>query len=258
MTEAFFLKTVGMFLIAMVRFSGFFLVMPVFGESAIPMRIKAGLSALCAIIITPHLLSTQALPELSMPGYALMAVREMTLGFCVGFIVIIIMDSLRLGGQIIGMQVGFSFVQVADPASNHSLGIVSEFFQLMGSLFFLIIGGHLMLLQAFYQSFELIPLAKLQITAGVVEEIMLYSRMIFVCGVQIAMPIIGVILVGDVGLGIIARTVPKMNIFQVGFALKILGGLIILLILMPHISDMIRHLINLSIGEVNTVINHLS
>lgn len=257
MTEAMFLKTIGMFLIALVRFSGFFLIMPVFGESTIPMRVKAGLSALCAIIITPHLLATQSLPELSMPGYGLMAIREMTLGFCVGFIVIIIMDSLRLGGQIIGMQIGFSFVQVADPSSNHSLGIVSEFFQLMGSLFFLIIGGHLLLLQAFYQSFDIIPLAKLQITAGVVEEIILYSRMIFFCGLKIAMPIIGVILVGDVGLGIIARTVPKMNIFQVGFSLKILGGLSILLLLMPHISDLIKYLINLSIGEVNTIINQL-
>lgn len=255
MTEAIFLKTFGMFLIAMVRFSGFFLVMPIFGESSIPMRAKAGLSALCALIITPHLVSTQVFPELSIPGYGLMAIRELTLGFCIGFSVSIIMDSLRFGGNIIGMQIGFSFVQVADPSSNHSLGIVSEFFQLMGSLFFLIIGGHLLLLQAFFQSFDLVPLASLQITPGLVEEIMLYSRVIFICGIQIAMPIIGVILVGDVGLGIIARTVPKMNIFQVGFAMKILAGLIILIILMPYIADIIRHLINLSTGKVNTLLN---
>lgn len=258
MTEALFLKTVGMFLIALVRFSGFFLIMPVFGESAIPLRIKAGLSALCAIIVTPHLIATQALPQLSVPGYGIMAVREMTLGFSVGFVVLMVMDSLRMAGQIIGMQIGFSFVQVADPASSHSLGIISEFFQMMGSLFFLIIGGHLLLLHAFFQSFDLIPLAKLQITPSIVEEIVLYSRMIFVCGIQIAMPIVGVILVGDVGLGIIARTVPKMNIFQLGFAIKILGGLIILVVMMPYIGDIIRQLLELSTGEVNTLMNHMS
>jgi flagellar biosynthetic protein FliR len=71
------------------------------------------------------------------------------------------------------------------------------------------------------------------------------------------MPIIGVILVGDVGLGIIARTVPKMNIFQVGFSLKILGGLIMLVILMPYVSDLIRNLINVSVGEINTLINQM-
>lgn len=257
MTEAFFLNALGMFLVALVRFSGFFLIMPIFGESAIPMRVKAGLSALCALIVTPHLITTQTLPELSPLGYGLMAAREMTLGFCIGFTVLLIMDSLRLGGQIIGMQIGFSFVQVADPSSNVSLGIISEFFQLMGSLLFLIIGGHLLLLQAFFQSFDIIHLAKLQITSGVVEEVILYSRIIFVCGVQIAMPIIGVILVGDVGLGIIARTVPKMNIFQVGFSLKILGGLAILLVLMPIMADVIRNLIGLSVGETNTLLNHL-
>lgn len=258
MTEALFLKTVGIFLIAMVRFSGFFIVMPVFGEPTVPMRLKAGLSAFCALIVTPHLLTTQVLPELSVPGYALMIIREMTLGFCVGFVVLMVMDSLRMAGQIVGMQIGFSFVQVADPGSNRSLGIVSEFFQMMGSLFFLIIGGHLILLQAFFQSFDLIPLAQLQITPGIVEEIVLYSRMVFVCGIQIAMPIIGVILVGDVGLGIIARTVPKMNVFQLGFAIKILAGLIMLVVLMPYIGDIIRHLITLSIGEVNTLMNHMS
>ncbi|GAB4267876.1 MAG: flagellar biosynthetic protein FliR [Candidatus Rifleibacteriota bacterium] len=257
MTEASFLKAVGMFLISMVRFSGFFINLPVFGESAIPMRIKAGLSAMCALIITPHLIATQNLPELSVPGYVLMAVREMTLGFSIGFIVLLVMDSLRLAGQIIGMQIGFSFVQVADPSSNHSLGIVSEFFQMLGSLFFLVIGGHLLVLQAFFQSFEIIPLAKLQITPGIVEEIALYSRMIFICGLQISMPIIGVILVGDVGLGIIARTVPRMNVFQVGFSLKILGGLIIMVLLMPYLGDIIRNLLNISIGEINTIINQM-
>ncbi len=246
-----------MFMLALIRFSGFFILTPVFGESSIPMRIKAGLSALCALIVTPHLLANQNLPELSASGYGIMAVREMTLGFCIGFVILMVMASLRLAGQLVGMQIGFSFVQVADPSSNRSLGIVAEFFQMLGTLTFLVIGGHLLLLQAFFQSFDLIPLNKLQITPGVVEEIILYSRMVFVCGLQIATPIMGVILIGDVGLGIIARTVPKMNIFQVGFSLKILGGLTVLVALIPHIGDFIKHLLKLSMGEVNTVINLL-
>jgi flagellar biosynthetic protein FliR len=257
MTEELFLNTVGIFLIALVRFSGFFIIMPVFGESTIPAQVKAGLSAMCALIATPHIAATQTLPSLSVPGYALMGLRELVLGFCTGFAVVIIMDALRFAGQVIGMQIGFSFVQVADPSSSRSLGIVAEFFQMMGSLFFLVIGGHLLLLQAFFHSFEIIPLNQLQVTSGVVEEIILYSRIIFTTGLQIAMPIIGVILVGDVGLGIIARTVPKMNIFQVGFSLKILGGLIMLVILMPYVSDLIRNLINVSVGEINTLINQM-
>jgi flagellar biosynthetic protein FliR len=255
MTEAYFLNIVGMFLIALVRFSGFFIITPVFGESTIPTRVKAGLAALCALIATPHLLANFTLPQLSIPGYGIMVIREMTLGFSIGFVVLIIMGTLRFAGQIIGMQIGFSFVQVADPSSNHSLGIVAEFFQLMGTLLFLVIGGHLLLMQAFFQSFELVSPDKLQITPGLVEEIILYSKIIFLSGLQIAMPVIGVILVGDVGMGIIARTVPKMNIFQVGFSLKIIGGLVMLITLMPYLSDLIKNLIKISIGEVNNIMN---
>ncbi len=178
-------------------------------------------------------------------------------GFLMGYMVIIITDILRLAGQLVGMQIGFSFVQVADPASSQGLGIVSEFFQLSGTMLFLIIGGHLVVLQAFFNSFELIPVAGLHLNKSMVEEVVLYSRMIFTCGTQIAMPIIAIILVGDVGLGIIARTVPKLNIFQVGFSLKIIGGLTILVILMPYLGEIIKDLLSLSITKINLVLSKM-
>ncbi len=254
MTEASFLNAVGLFLIALVRFSGFFINTPVFSQTIIPMRVKAGLSALCAIIILPHLIKTQTLPQLSVSGYGIMIAKELTLGFLIGYMVLIFTEILRLAGNLVGMQIGFSFVQVADPASSQGLGIISEFFQLTGTLMFLIIGGHLMILQAFFQSFDMVPVAGFNFNKSMVEEVVLFSRMIFICGTQIAMPIIAIILVGDVGLGIIARTVPKMNIFQIGFSLKILGGLSILIILMPYLGEIIQALIAQSMEKINLVL----
>ncbi len=249
MTEAAFLNAVGLFLIGLVRFSGFFIFTPVFAETFIPMAIKGGLSGLCALIILPHLIATQTLPVLSIPEYGIMAVKELALGFALGYMIIVVSSIMRMAGGIIGMQIGFSFVQVADPSSNQGLGIVSEFFQLAGTLIFLVIGGHLVVLEAFFKSFDMVPLAGLIINGSIVEEVMLYTRMIFVCGLQIAMPVIAVILVGDVALGIIARTVPKMNIFQLGFSLKIIGGLSVLILLMPFVKDIVHHLINLSLEK---------
>ncbi len=258
MTEAAFLNGAGLFLIGLVRFSGFFINTPVFAESFIPMRVKAGLAALCALIILPHLIATQSLPQLSIFEYGIMVVKELALGFSLGFMVIIISGILRLAGGIVGMQIGFSFVQVADPGSNQGLGIVSEFFQLTGTLIFLMIGGHLIILEAFFKSFDMVPLAGLVINGGIVEEIMLYSRMIFVCGLQIAMPVIAVILVGDVALGIIARTVPKMNIFQMGFSLKILGGLGVMMIIIPYLRDFIILLLNQSLEKIYLLLDRMA
>ncbi len=254
MTEAFFLNAVGLFLIALVRFSGFFLNTPVYSQSIIPARIKAGLAALCAMLILPHLIRTQSLPSLSVMEYGLMVIKELVLGFLMGYMVVLIMDVLRFAGQVVGMQVGFSFVQVADPSSSQGLGIVAEFFQLSGTLMFLVIGGHLVVLRAFFTSFDMIPVAGFQFNPGMVEEVVLYSRMVFAVGLQIAMPIVAIVLMGDVGLGIIARTVPKMNIFQVGFSLKILGGLSILVILIPYLGEIIKILIEISIEKINLVL----
>lgn len=257
MTEAFFLNAMGLFLIGLVRFSGFFLNTPVFAEAFIPMRVKAGLSAFCALILLPHLIKTQTLPELSVLGYGVMAIKEMVLGFSIGYVVMMISGILRLAGSIVGMQVGFSFVQVADPSSNQGLGIVSEFFQLAGSLTFLFIGGHLMVLKAFFQSFDMIPLAGIVLNGSVVEEIALYTRMVFVCGLQISMPVVAVILIGDVALGIIARTVPKMNIFQLGFSLKIIGGLTIMIVMMPYLGDIVQYLIGQSMTQINLLLTKM-
>ncbi len=257
MTEAAFLNAVGLFLIGLIRFSGFFIYTPVFAETFIPMQVKAGLSALCALIILPHLISTQTLPTLSILEYGIMAVKELALGFSLGYMVMIVSAVMRMAGGIIGMQVGFSFVQVADPASNQGLGIVSEFFQLAGTLVFLIIGGHLILLEAFFKSFDMVPLAGLAITGSIVEEIMLYTKTIFFCGLQISMPVVAIILLGDVALGIIARTVPKMNIFQLGFALKIIGGLTIMMILMPYLNDIVKFLLDLSKEKVYLLLSEM-
>lgn len=255
MTEAFFLKAVGLFLIALVRFSGFFVNLPVFGESIIPMRVKAGLSTLCALIVLPHLIATQELPDLGVPGYGLMAIKELVLGLTLGFMVMINIDALKFAGQLIGMQVGFSFVQVVDPESNRSQAIVSELLQLLGLIVFLAVNGHLILLQAFAQSFELVPLAGLKVPGGVVAELVRISSMVFWVGLQVSMPVFAVILIGDVGLGIIARTVPRMNIFQVGFALKVLIGLLVLGLSLPFVGDLVKNLLRTVYGDLNTLLN---
>lgn len=257
MTETAFLNGFGLFLIAMVRFSGFFLNTPVFSDNLMPTRVKAGLCALCAILILPHLISTQTLPNLSVTGYGIMAVKELALGFLIGFIVLFLSSALRMGGNIIGMQIGFSFAQVADPGSNQSIGVISEILQLAGSLLFLFFNGHLIILKTFFYSFQMVPPSGLILTGNVIEEVLLYSKMVFVCGLQIAMPIIAVVLVGDIALGIIARTVPKMNIFQLGFVVKILGGFIVIYAFTNSLADVIKNLLNMSHEEVMLVLKHL-
>ena len=258
MTEEFFLRAVGIFLIAMVRFSGFFINMPVFGEGVMPMHVKAGTSALCAAIMLPHLLVSQKLPELSTLGYGFMAIKELALGLTLGFVVMMMVGVLKFAGAIVGMKVGFSFVMVTDPMSNRTQAILSDLFQVTGTLLFLMLGGHVLMLQAFAESFRIVPLDGMVVGASIVEKIVSLSTMVFVTGIQISMPFIAVILVSDVGLGIIARTVPRMNVFQVGFALNVLLGIFLIALTLPFFSDLIRTMTHKAYGDINTLLGLMS
>lgn len=254
MNEAAFLNAFGLFLMALMRFSAFFINIPVLGDTFVPNRNKAAIAALSSLLILPSLIITQKMPELTIFGYAIMATKEIMLGFALGYIVLIVTSALRMGGNIIGMQIGFSFVQVADPGSNQSMGLVSEFFQLAGTLCFLVINGHLIMYNAFYKSFALVPPGKIMVNGAIIEEIILHTKMIFSCGLQLAMPIIALMLLGDVALGIIARTVPKMNIFQLGFALKILGGMVVLTRILPSLLDIVKELLKISMAKAEHII----
>lgn len=244
MTEAFFLQAVGTFLISLVRISGALVNLPAFGEGVVLSRVKAGIAAFMSLLILPHLMKTQPLPDLGILDYGVMAIKELVLGLMLGLIVLIVIDMLKFAGELIGMQIGFSFVQTVDPESNRGQAIMAEFMQILGVLTFLMLDGHLIFLGAFMQSFDLVPLAGMTLNSSMATEMGRMTGGIFLVGLQLAMPIISIILITDVALGIIARTVPRMNIFQVGFALKISLGLWVITLMLPFISGIIHLLFN--------------
>ncbi|HNV69300.1 MAG TPA: flagellar biosynthetic protein FliR [Candidatus Ozemobacteraceae bacterium] len=242
MTEAFFLRAVGTFLISLVRISGALINLPAFGEGVVLNRVKAGIAALMSLLLLPHLMRTQPLPSLGILDYGVMALKELALGLTLGYIVLIIIDTLKFAGELIGMQIGFSFVQVVDPESSRGQAIMAEFFQILGVLTFLLMDGHLIFLGAFMQSFDLVPLAGMVFNSSMATELARLTAGVFLIGLQLSMPIIGIILISDAALGIIARTVPRMNVFQVGFALKISLGLWVITMILPFISDKVHRL----------------
>lgn len=258
MSEELFLKAVGLFLIGLVRFSGFFINIPVFRESYVPLHIKAGLSALCSALVLPHLLKTQSLPQLSVFGYGIMVLKEISIGLLLGYITLLYFDIFRFGGEVIGMQIGFSFVQTIDPESNRNMAIIGEILQLISVLIFLMLNGHLLILLALAKSFDIVPVVALKARPIFVAELVRISSGIFLLGLQIALPIIAMVLVSDVALGLVARTVPRLNIFQVGFAIKVIIGVLGIMLCIPYTADIVKILIQKVFSDISLLVNKLS
>ena len=131
------------------------------------------------------------------------------------------------------MQIGFGMVNVIDPMMGGQVPMMGNFFYILTALFFLMIDGHHILFKALFESYSIIPLGGFAFSATLLTNIVNVMAVTFLIGVQISIPILAALLMTEVGLGILSRTVPQMNVFVIGMPLKIGLGLLTLYFMFP-------------------------
>ncbi|MFO7727240.1 MAG: flagellar biosynthetic protein FliR, partial [Desulfonatronovibrio sp.] len=138
---------------------------------------------------------------------------------------------------------GFAMVNVVDPITGVSEAVTAHFLYMTAMLTFLALNGHLYLLMGLAQSFELVPPGTLLISPELVNQIIYLSGQIFVLAVKIAAPIITAVFLVNLGLALISRAAPQMNVLLIGFPMKIAIGFLFLglvfEILSLHIAEFI-------------------
>lgn len=209
------------FLLILTRVSGVFFLAPVLGSRNIPPQTKIGLALMTSIALFPFIQSPNIASQISVIDFALLVAKEISVGAIIGFTATLVFMGFLLAGQIIDFQMGFGMVNVIDPLSNISISVIGQFKNLLAILIFLAINGHHYLLTALAKSFEIAPLTTFTITPSVTGNFIDMVINMFVIGLKIGGPAIGVLFITDLALGIVARTVPQMNVFIVGIPLKI-------------------------------------
>lgn len=212
------------FLLALTRVSGVFFLAPILGSRSIPNQVKVGLALMTTIVLLPFIASPSISPSINMIDFLLLVAKELAAGAIIGFTATMIFTGFMIAGQIIDFQMGFSMVNVIDPLSNTSVSIIGQFKNLLAILVFLAINGHHFLLTALAKSFDIVPLTAFSISPSVTDTFIGMVVNMFIIGLKIGGPAIGVLLITDLALGIVARTVPQMNVFIVGMPLKIAIG----------------------------------
>lgn len=215
------------------RLAGLFMIAPVLGHSSIPRPLKIILSLFLAYFLFSYTGAARIDLSQGLLGVGLLATREFLFGMILGFLFQIIFIGVQFGGGIIGYQIGFALVNVIDPTTSTNISIISQAKLLLATLIFLLINGHHLILQALFDSYRLVPLGAVTFDAGLLEAIVRFTGGAFVIGVKLAAPVIVTLFVTDICLGIIARTMPQMNVFIVGFPLKISVGLFVLAATLP-------------------------
>ena len=231
------------FLLTLVRVSLVVFLLPFFGGEYVPNLVKAALTLVMTMAIWPQLSFPGSLfPDHSW-SIALLVLGEALLGLIMGLCVYFIFAGIQLGGEIIGFQMGFTMMTLADPASGNRASIPSNLLHMVALIVFLSMNGHLHLLRALSGSFALIPPGGIAISGALTADILLLSGGMFILAVKIAAPVIAALLMVELTLALMGRAAPQMNLLTLGFPIKIAVGFFFMGILFTTLSTHLEEVI---------------
>ena len=230
-------RSAGIFMFA--RLLGFIRLAPVFNRKEIPSLVKLSFVLVLTIVLT-----SVVKPDVNVikDSFALSIVLNIVVGAMIGYMAQLILIAVEAGADMINMQMGLSSAMVLDPTTSSQVSILGKAFSLLGLLIFIQLGGIYWLIQALIRSFEIFPLGAtsipLQQLVNMDYLIELSSNVLFM-GLQIASPVLLATLGQDIILGVISKTAPQVNVFQLSFLFKPCLGAAILVWILPMLINII-------------------
>lgn len=225
-----------------MRISAMLMAIPVVGSRLISVRVRIAMGVLISFLVMPLIPDVPAVDPLSLAGLYI-SVQQVLIGLAMGFILQLVLAALTIAGEAIAMTMGLGFASMVDPANGVNVPVLSQFFLIMGTLLFLALGGHLMIIQLVVNSFHSLPISATGIERESLWNIIVFSSQMFIGAVWIALPAMISILVITLSMGIMTRAAPQLNIFSVGFPVTMLMGFIILMLVMPSVLPRFNQLL---------------
>ena len=231
------------FLLILVRISGFIYTAPFFSLNNVPFRVKTGLAIFMASILFYTVPFAQ--PEYDgIIQYSMIVITEVLAGAIMGLFANIAYQIISFAGQFIDMEIGFSMVNIVDPISRTQTTITANIYGYLVLLMMIVTDMHHYFLRAIIDSFQLIGIGKVMINPGFYQLMLKFITDYFIIGFRIVLPIFAAILIVNTILAILAKIAPQMNMFVIGMQIKIFVGLIVLAMIIemiPSVADFIFH-----------------
>ena len=233
---------VGSLLWPFMRISAMLMAIPVVGTRLVSVRIRILMAMAITFLVMPLLPEMPAVDPLSAAGLTI-SVQQVLIGLAMGFTLQMVMAALTIAGEAIAMTMGLGFASMVDPANGVNVPVLSQFFLIMGTLMFLALGGHLMIIQLLVSSFNSLPISPIGVERESLFALVSFASQMFIGAVWIALPALISILVITLAMGVMTRAAPQLNIFSVGFPVTMLMGFIILMLVMPSLLPRFNQLL---------------
>ena len=228
------------FLFVMFRVGALVLFTPILGSGQVPSRVKIGLILFISIAVFPMVNSTPMPQPKGLFELTTYLFSEMTIGLAVAYSARLLFTAVQIAGTVVDFQMGFGVVNVIDPQTETQVSVTAQFQNILAILIFLAADAHHIIIQAIVESFYLINPSQINFSTFTPEIILMLFKATFITAVKIAAPIMAILFFISVGLGLVARTVPQMNVFIVGFPLQIGVGLLMVGLSMSFFSIVVQ------------------
>ncbi len=242
------------FLWPFLRLSAMLFAAPILGARTVPVRIRIVLGIVLTVLLQPVLPVSPGIEALSAAGL-ITALQQIAIGVVMGMTLQVMFSAFVMAGMITATTMGLGFASTVDPQNGIQVPMIGQLYLIIGTLLFLGLDGHLLLIELLAASFVAWPIGNSLFGADLFLTIGLFGAQMFLAAVMIALPAtLGVLLV-NLGLGVVTRAAPQLNIFSVGFPVTILSGFVLILLSIPLITGVFETLSTSAFALLQTLAN---
>jgi flagellar biosynthetic protein FliR len=234
-----------------VRIGACFMIAPAFGAQTVPARIRIVLAGAVALLVAP-LVTVPAVSPFSAAGVVI-TIQQVIIGAALGFSLQILFDAVSLGGELLANSMGLSLAFNLDPQNGASTPTVGQLYTILVTLIFLVLNGHLALINTLVDGFRTLPIGTTGLGANGLWSVVNWGSELFSGALIVALPGVTALLIANLAFGVVSRAAPTLNIFSVGLPISLVFGLVTIVASLPALEssfirllaaalDFLRHL----------------
>jgi len=240
------------FLWPFVRILALVATAPVFGNVSVPTRVKIGLAAFTTIIVAPTLGAMPQATVFSAAGVWII-VNQFLIGAALGLTMQIVFATIQMAGEFIGLGMGLGFATFFDQQAKGSTAVLTSYMNVFAMLVFLVLDGHLQVVSALIATFQSVPISSNLLGAPGWRLLANWGSTIFSAGLLLSLPVVVTLLIANLSLGVLNRAAPQIGVFQIGFAMTMLVGLLILQLTVPNMIPQFSRLFDSGVEQMGRV-----
>jgi flagellar biosynthetic protein FliR len=236
------------FILVLARVSPLFLLAPIFSSSMVPLRARGILAVAISFGLAPLALHGQ---HISFDGMTLAGLigKELLVGLAYAFALAAVFAAVSVAGSLLDTSIGFSFGSLVDPLTGTQSTILAQLYAMVGVLIFIAIDGDHWMIEGLARTYQLVPITKFPSVGSLVGGADKAFVSIFGSAIELAAPVMLAVLITDCAMGLVARVMPQLNVFAVGFPAKIAVGLIVMGVSLPFVGGWISDQVQVSVSS---------